>query len=81
LEEHDMPGYWGGGFGLWWIFPLVFGGLWLAVIGLVIWRCRGWWKGGRGGAPDAMTVLRERFARGEIDTDEYQRRLRVLQGQ
>jgi len=25
-------------------------------------------------------VLRERFARGEIDTDEYQRRLRVLDG-
>src|ERR1035438_5835207 len=38
-EEHDMPGYWvGGGFGFWWIFPLVFGGLWLTVIGLVLWR-------------------------------------------
>ena len=29
-------------------------------------------------SPDAASVLRERFARGEIDVDEYQRRLRVL---
>jgi hypothetical protein len=34
-----MPGYLvGGGFGLWWIFPLVFGALWLTVIGLFLWR-------------------------------------------
>jgi hypothetical protein len=34
-----MPGYWvGGGFGFWWIFPLVFGALWLTVIGLFLWR-------------------------------------------
>jgi hypothetical protein len=38
-EEHDMPGYLvGGGFGSWWIFPLVFGALWLTVIGLFLWR-------------------------------------------
>ncbi len=34
-------------------------------------------------APDAVTaerVLAERYARGEIDDDEYQRRLQVLRG-
>lgn len=75
-----MPGYWVGGFGFWWVFPLVFGGLWLTVIGLVLWRGRWWWKGGHSSIPDAAAVLREPFARGEIDTDEYQRRLRVLEG-
>jgi putative membrane protein len=75
-----MPGLWvGGGFGFWWIFPLVFGALWLTVIGLVLWRGRRWLGGGHS-MPDAAAVLRERFARGEIDTDEYQRRLRVLEG-
>ncbi len=34
-----------------------------------------------GGGPDPMNVLRERFARGEIDQDEYERRRRVLEGQ
>ena len=34
-----MPGYLvGGGFAFWWIFPLVFGTLWLTVIGLFLWR-------------------------------------------
>jgi uncharacterized membrane protein len=50
------------------------------VIGLFLWRGRLWWRGGHGTTPDAAAVLRERFARGEIDTDEYQRRLRVLDG-
>ena len=33
-----MPVYWIGGFGFWWIFPLVFGALWLTVIGFFLWR-------------------------------------------
>lgn len=67
-------------FGLWWIFPLVFGGLWLTAIALFAFRARWWWHGGSPAmASDAPSVLRERFARGEIDADEYQRRLRVLQ--
>ena len=33
-----MPGYLVGGFTFWWIFPLVFGTLWLTVIGLFLWR-------------------------------------------
>jgi putative membrane protein len=75
-----MP-YWactGAGFGLWWIFPLFFGGLWLLLLlGFLIWRFGGW---GRRGWSDAASVLRERFARGDIDADEYEKRRRVLEG-
>jgi len=74
--------YYCGGFGFWWIFPLFFGGIWLLFFTGIFLRFR---RGGRGGhgwhGHDAAHVLRERFARGDIDTEEYQRRLRVLEGQ
>ena len=34
----------------------------------------------RGHGPDPMAILQERFARGEIDHDEYERSSRVLDG-
>jgi putative membrane protein len=60
--------------GHWWLlWPL----LWLAVIAtvLVVWRRR------RGTPPgtSAQTILGERFARGEIDVEEYRERLGQLQ--
>lgn len=72
---------WGSGF--WWLVPLGFGLAWLLLFWVLAWRwrrggaCRGW----RGGPkpPDAVETLRQRFARGEIDEDEYERRRRVLQ--
>jgi uncharacterized membrane protein len=70
------------GFAFWWIFPLAFGSLWLLAIifGARRWSRFGW--GQRGwGYPDATEVLKERFARGDIDADEYQQRLRVIRGQ
>lgn len=69
----------GPGFGLWWIFPLVFGGLWLLLVGLLVWRLG--WPGPRlqGASPDAVAVLRDRFARGEIDAEEYEQRRRLLE--
>jgi putative membrane protein len=66
------------GFGFWWIFPLFFGALWLLLIGLLIWRCSGWARGHHG-SPDASSLLRERFARGDIDAEEYEQRRKVLQ--
>jgi putative membrane protein len=64
--------------GIWWIFPLVFGVAWLALFGLLIWRL------GSGGAgwtrSDPLEILRLRFARGDIDAEEYERRRRVLEG-
>jgi putative membrane protein len=73
----------GGGFG--------FGGLgmillWVVIIGAVVLLARALagaqWGGGGGqtrGSGSARQVLDERFARGEIDRDEYEEKRRLLQ--
>ena len=84
--------YWndGGGPGPWIVFfPL----LWIAVVAgaifllrRTVWRHRGGPFGPRGpwnrdaaeGAGSPIGLLDERFARGEIDEDEYWRRFSVL---
>jgi putative membrane protein len=72
--HHDGPG--------WWIvFPL----LWLALIagGLVLLvRSGGGWGPPRaaGHRESALDVLDARYARGEIDVDEYRERRSVLTG-
>ena len=70
-------GWHGDGPGPWLFFPFTFFFLWVAVIGVVIWRVR---RGG--GAPwarhDGQSVLAERFARGDISADEYRERRDVL---
>jgi putative membrane protein len=54
--------------------------VWLAIWGMVIffavtrWRRRGPWRSGHSGE----SVLAERYARGEIDADEYRTRLATL---
>jgi putative membrane protein len=66
---------WGFGMGWGWILGLV-------VIGAVVWAAMR--AGARGGAqppPRERTpeeVLRERFARGEIDEEEYRARRKTL---
>ena len=67
------------GFPFWWIFPLLFGALWLLLIVFLILKLR-WWGGWAHSEnrPDAIAVLKERFARGEIDAEEYENRRRVL---
>lgn len=66
---------WGPG-GWWPIFPI----LWFLFFGLVIFALfrsrRGWgrWHAGQ----SAEDVLGERYARGEINENEYRERLRVL---
>lgn len=66
---------WGGGFGMFGgLLMLVFWGL---IIGLVVLAIRGFSDrfGPRGGTETtAEDILRDRFARGEIDEEEYEQR-------
>ncbi|WP_426998556.1 SHOCT domain-containing protein [Pseudarthrobacter sp. N5] len=69
----------GGGFSpLFLLIPL----FWILIIGLFIflgrrtWRRNHRWAATQGGE----SVLRERYARGEIDETEYRQRLGVLRG-
>jgi putative membrane protein len=72
------PGHmgWGGG----WLMMLV----WLVVLVLVVLVVRAlatgrWGRGpSRSGRDDAEAILREQFARGEIDEETYRRRLQEL---
>lgn len=72
---------WGGGAGWGWglIMTLVWVGLILAIVLLVVRSSPGSSPGGVGrDRRDAEDVLAERFARGEIDVEEYERRREVL---
>lgn len=65
---------WGWGSGLGWIWMIL---VWALVIGGVVWvvtqlSTRNSTPG-RDGADNARRILDERFARGEIDEDEYRR--------
>lgn len=66
---------WGVGFG--WVWMLV---VWVAVVSAAVWFVTQLTAGdgGRRASPDARQVLDERFARGELELDEYRRRRREL---
>lgn len=81
---HDF-GHMGWGNGGWWMMiiwaPIVFIGL----VALVIWAVRSTSSPPRGRDDDlanpldgARRILAERYARGELDSDEYQERLEHL---
>jgi len=79
----DMMG-WGGGWGWGW-FGIVHMVLWwfLIILGIVV--LAKWLFGGSGGGraaseDRALAILRERFARGEIDKTEFDARKRDLGG-
>ena len=62
------------------------GWLFMTLTMLVFWGAIAWIvvtlvrrsSGSRGAAPSAEQILAERFARGEIDAEEYRRRLETL---
>ncbi|MET0726833.1 MAG: SHOCT domain-containing protein [Acidimicrobiales bacterium] len=66
------------GWGGWLVMVLSMLGFWA----LVAWVAVTVIRSNRGSVPaaDPEDVLAERFARGEIDDDEYRRRLEVLRG-
>ena len=75
----DDFGHFGWGMGFGWVFMLLFWGLiLLGLAALVKWL----WSANTGGAQpkSALEILQERYARGEIDREEYERIKRDLQG-
>jgi putative membrane protein len=81
------PYGWGlGGFFLMLVFMVLF---WGGIIALVVWGVRQFRPGPSsssfssspgGDADPALRILEERFARGEIDEDEFRRRREILRG-
>jgi putative membrane protein len=80
-HDGDAPAFWP-------VFPITFGLFWLAVLGTVFYLIRRRMNGGAAAAAadpaaadptaKARSVLAERFARGEIDEDEYLMRMSTL---
>ena len=65
----------GGPPGLWPLIPIVWGLFWIAVIATVLVLL---WRRGAGDTRSARAALAERFARGDIDEQEYTERNAVL---
>lgn len=60
-----------GDWGFHWIWMVVF---WAAIIGLIAWAVARLTPTSDGRGSDARAILDERYARGELDDDEYRRR-------
>lgn len=80
-------GWNGGGWGWWWPMHMLFMGLLFFVVMLVVFRLvmggRRGWRGTPGWherEDSAHTILRERFARGEINATEFEERMKMLKG-
>ena len=77
---------WGYGFGWGW-FMMIFGGvLWIAVLVVLVWALLRWLerKAPASGpstpaSPSALEILRQRYARGEIDTATFEQMRERLQ--
>jgi putative membrane protein len=79
--------YWGNGMGGWGIVLMSVSGLlfWGLIIAGIVLLVRSTGRGGQLGAvatqtPTPQRVLADRFARGEIDEEEYSRRMQTLGG-
>ncbi len=70
-----------GGFGWMWLMPI----LWIVVLGLIVWAVVAG-VSGQGGSKSsdyskedsALEVLKRRYARGEIDKEEYEEKKKDL---
>jgi putative membrane protein len=65
-----------GGFGFGWIFMILWGVLIIVgIVALVKWMSAPSAAGGHGGGESrALNILKERYARGEIDEQEFQKK-------
>jgi putative membrane protein len=77
-----MPMYWNGGWGGWLAMSLVMLALWGVAIWAIVYVVRGRSPRNEGSReePKALDVLEERFARGEIDEEEFRQRRATLLG-
>jgi len=72
-------GMWGGS-GFMWFMPL----FWLLILGLLIWFVVSLLKGNRNDGArgtenkSPLDILNERYARGEIDKEEFEERRKIL---
>lgn len=75
---NDMSGFgWFPGFG--WIFMLLFWGLViLGIFAILKWLATKRGSGKASSPKSALDILEERYARGEIDRDEFERMKRDL---
>lgn len=69
-------GSWGMGWGWFGLMHL----LWWAIVIMGMAVALRWAAGGRSRADRSLEILRERYARGEIEKPEYEERLRHLTG-
>ena len=78
---YGMMGGWGG-FGLGWVFMVLWWVVILAlVVGLIRWLFTGHANGSGSRPADKrhMDILKERYARGDIDRETYERMRRELE--
>jgi putative membrane protein len=83
-EFHGHPMMWGGWYGM--FFGPLMMVIFIAVVVVMVTLAVRWLGGtGHGAAPHApppartpLDILKERFARGEIDKDEFEERRRLL---
>lgn len=73
---HFYDSGWGMGWGMlwmiaWWLLPI------LGVAALVLWTAR---RNGSRQEKSALDILKERYARGEIDRPEFEQKRRDLEG-
>jgi putative membrane protein len=78
----DWPGPWhmgAGWWGFWWIFPILMFGLMIFLCAFFIFR--GPWNHGdrhRDTTTSALTLLNERFAKGDISKEEFEEKKTIL---
>ncbi|MFC6756704.1 MULTISPECIES: SHOCT domain-containing protein [Haloarcula] len=65
---------WGMGWGAWFLWPAL-----LLLGGVAAYALLRQANGGTAGSDDAMSALRERYARGDIDEEEFEQRRQTLQ--
>jgi len=73
--------WWGNGPGWasWLAMSLMMVAVWGLIIALVVWAIRGF-RPSSERRSEARSILEERFARGEIDRNEFDQRKAVLEG-